>query len=96
MSKIILYENASGEDLSYYRMLRDTIHGLDNVIVTVIAQSFTILTGIITLSILLYEKIDDRFSATILALFLIIISFFDWYISLLIDLTQIGACLTLS
>jgi hypothetical protein len=32
--------------------------------------------GILSFSILLYEKIDNKFSSTILALFLVIISFF--------------------
>jgi hypothetical protein len=76
MSNLILHDNASNEDLSYYLMLRKTIHGLDNIIVTVITQSLPIITGILALSVLLYEKIDNKFSATILALFLIIISFF--------------------
>ena len=76
MCSKIFHDDVNERDLSYYLMLRETIHGLDNVIVTIIAQSFTIITGALGFSVLLYEKIDNKISATILALFLVLISVF--------------------
>lgn len=58
MSKIV-DTDVKPEDLAYYSKIRDTIHGLDGVIVKVITDSVTMITGAITLSILLYEKLDN-------------------------------------
>lgn len=56
---IIVNEGASGEDLSYYSVIRNTIHGLDSVIVNVIQTSITMITGVVGLGILVYEKLAD-------------------------------------
>ena len=65
--------------MSYYIMLRETIHGMDKLIVTVVHQSVTLITSFLTLSILLFEKIEEPLHATILAVLLIIIAFLLTY-----------------
>ena len=74
-SKIILTEYADSRSMSFYQMIRETIHGLDKLIVTVIYQSVTIITGCLTLSILLFEKIENRAHAPCLSVILVIIAF---------------------
>lgn len=63
-------ESSNPQSMSYYLMIRETIHGLDRLIVTVVYQSVTIITGSLTLGILLFEKIENLLHASILACFL--------------------------
>lgn len=72
-------ESSNPQSMSFYLMIRETIHGLDKLIVTVIHQSVTIITGCLTLAILLFEKIDNPLHATFLACFLIIIAILFTY-----------------
>lgn len=72
-------ESFNSQIMSYYLMLRETIQEMDRLIVTVIHQSVTIISGCLTLSILLFEKIEDPLHATILAFLLTIIAFLLTY-----------------
>ena len=72
----VINKSSNSNIISYYTTIRETIHGLDRLIVTVIHQSVTIITGCLTFSILLYEKIKNSWHAPTLALILIIIAFF--------------------
>ena len=69
-------EFSNPESMSYYLLLRETIHGLDKLIVTVIYQSVTIITGSLTLAVLFFEKIENPWGATILAVILTVIAMF--------------------
>ena len=54
MSKgAITTENCSPEDMSYYVMIRETIHGLDNLIESTIHHSVTIITATLSLGVTL-------------------------------------------
>ena len=54
MSKgAITTENCSPEDMSYYVMIRETIHGLDNLIESTIHHSVTIITATLSVGITL-------------------------------------------
>ena len=77
MKKIteITSESSNSQDMSYYIMIRETIHGLDGLITKVIYQSVTIITGSLTLAVLLFEKIQNPYGATLLAFALTIIAF---------------------
>lgn len=60
MSKgAITTENCSPEDMSYYTMIRETTHGLDNLIVTTIHHSVVIITGALGLGVALFPVIQD-------------------------------------
>jgi len=60
MSKgAITTENCSPEDMSYYTMIRETTHGLDNLIVTTIHHSVVIITGALGLGVALSPVIQD-------------------------------------
>ena len=72
----ITTESSNSQTMSYYLMIRETIHGLDGLIVKVIYQSVTIITGSLTLAVLLFEKIGNPHGATILAALLTIIAIF--------------------
>ncbi|MBI4524796.1 MAG: hypothetical protein HY695_13415 [Deltaproteobacteria bacterium] len=74
MSNIIL-PGGSGEDLAYYNKIRDTIHGLDGVIVKVINDSVTMTTGALGLSVLLYDKLDSPLAKLVIGLILVLIAF---------------------
>lgn len=67
--------HATSEDLAYYNKIRDTIHGLDGVIVKVITDSVTMITGALTLSVLLYDKLTGDNSKVAAGLTLVIIAF---------------------
>lgn len=49
----ITTENCSPEDMSYYVMIRETIHGLDNLIESTIHHSVTIITATLSLGVTL-------------------------------------------
>jgi len=49
----------SPEDMSYYVMIRETTHGLDNLIVTTIHHSVVIITGALGLGVALFPVIQD-------------------------------------
>ena len=72
-------DSSNPESMSYYIMIRETIHSLDRLIVTVIYQSVTIITGSLTLGVLLYEYIETPLHASILGCFLTIIAVFLTY-----------------
>ena len=72
-------ESANPESMSYYIMIRETIHGLDRLIVKVIYQSVTIITGSITLGVLLFENIETPLHASFIALSLTIVAIFLTY-----------------
>ena len=74
MSNIIL-PGGSGEDIAYYNKIRETIHGLDGVIVKVINDSVTMITGALGLSILLYDKLDSHLGKLVVGLILVIVAF---------------------
>ena len=74
MSQVVK-TGATSEDLTYYNKIRDTIHGLDGVIVKVINDSVTIVTGALTLSVVLYDKLDNSPWNSVVGLILVIITF---------------------
>lgn len=71
----ITTESSNPQIMSYYLMIRETIHGLDRLIVTVIYQSVTIITSCLTFGILLFEKVGDPLTATFIAFFLTSMAF---------------------
>lgn len=73
MSNVVL-PGASSEDLTYYNKLRDTIQGLDGIIVKVITDSVTMITGALTLSVSLYDKLDSPLGKVASGLMLAIIA----------------------
>ena len=78
MSKgVITTENCTPEDMSYYTMIRETIHGLDNLITATIRHSVTIITGALGLGVALspiipnpYWGVAFLFLTTVVALIL--------------------------
>lgn len=56
----------------YYVMIRETIHGLDNLIVTVIHQSAVIITGALTLGVGLLPIIQDPWGRVFLGIVTVI------------------------
>jgi len=72
-------ESSNPQSMSYYIMIRETIHGLDRLIATVVYQSVTIITGSLTLGILLFEYIKNPLHASSLACFLTIFAFLLTY-----------------
>ncbi|HEY3306036.1 MAG TPA: hypothetical protein VGL70_21150 [Candidatus Binatia bacterium] len=74
MAKVLLTENSS-EDLAYYNKIRDTIQGLDGIIVKVITDSVTMITGALTLSVVLYDKLDKLPWNSFVGLILVSITF---------------------
>jgi len=64
----ITKESTSPQDMSYYVMIRETIHGLDNLIVKVIYQSVAIITGALTLGVGLLPVIQDPWGRVFLGI----------------------------
>ena len=62
----ITTQACSPEDMSYYVMIRETIHGLDNLIVTTIHHSVVIITGALGLGVALFPVIQDPWSKAFL------------------------------
>lgn len=75
----ITTDNCNQESMSYYLKTRETIHGLDQLIASAIAQSVTMVTASLTLGVILYEKIDNPLHSTLLALLLTFIAFLITY-----------------
>jgi hypothetical protein len=75
----ITTSNCNQESMSYYLKTRETIHGLDQLIASAIAQSVTMITASLTLGVILYEKIDNPLHSTLLALLLTFIAFLITY-----------------
>jgi hypothetical protein len=75
----ITTHNCNQESMSYYLKTRETIHGLDQLIASAIAQSVTMITASLTLGVILYEKIDNPLHSTLLALLLTFIAFLITY-----------------
>lgn len=68
-------EFSESQNIFYYNMIRDTVHSLDKLIVTVIYQSVTFITGSLTLSILFFGYLNNHLHSCILGFFLTIIAF---------------------
>ena len=65
-------------DIDYYRVVRETIHGLDNLIVTVIHQSVIIITAALTLGVGLSGVIGDPWNRVFLGIITIIAFYVTW------------------
>ena len=74
MGKIALAD-ATTDDIAYYNKVRETIHGLDGVIVKVINDSVTMITGALGLSVLLYDKLSTPETKTGSGLVLVMSAF---------------------
>ncbi len=72
-------ESSNPQSMSYYIMIRETIHSLDRLIATVVYQSVTIITGSLTFGILLFGYIENPLHASSLACFLTLFAFFLTY-----------------
>lgn len=76
---IFTTESSNPQSMSYYIMIRETIHGLDRLIVTVVYQSVTIITGSLTFGILFFGYIKNPLHASIIACFLTFVAIFLTY-----------------
>ena len=65
-------ESSNPEAMSYYVMIRETIHGLDNLIVTIIHQSVLTITGALTLGVGLSTVITDPWGRVFLFIITVI------------------------
>ncbi len=74
----ITTESCSPEDMSYYVMIRETIHGLDNLIVTTIHHSVTIITGALVLGVVLAPIIADPWGRVFLGIITVVALILTW------------------
>lgn len=57
--QVVTTESCNAEGMSYYVMIRQTIHGIDNLIVTTIHHSIVIITAALGLGVTLSPIIQD-------------------------------------